>query len=129
MRQAPPFTQERSFGRGVGGMLVLLAMYEAWRGRMTLAPIAGACGLLLLVLSAAAPALLAWPSRAWWALARVLAWINTRVLLTAFFMLVLTPIGFVLRLLGRDPLDRRRTGSTWSPFAGRRDPRHYERMF
>lgn len=129
MRQAPPFTQERSFGRGVGGMLVVLAMYEAWRGRMTLAAIVGACGLLLLALSAAAPALLARPSRAWWALARVLAWINTRLLLTAFFMLVLTPIGFVLRALGRDPLERRRTGSTWSRFAGRRDPRHYERMF
>jgi hypothetical protein len=129
MRPAIPLAQERSFGRGVGGMLVLLAAYEAWRGRMTLAPVVGAAGLLLLVLSAAAPALLTWPSRAWWALARVLAWINTRLLLTAFFVVVLTPIGLVLRMLGRDPLQRRATGSSWSPFAGRRDPRHYERMF
>lgn len=129
MTTATPRAQERSFGRGVGGMLVLLAMYEVWRGRMTLAAIVAACGVLLLLLSAAAPALLVWPSRAWWAMARVLAWVNTRLLLTAFFVLVLTPIGLVLRALGRDPLQRRVTGSTWSPFAGRRDPRHYERMF
>ena len=29
----------------------------------------------------------------------VLAWINTRVLLTLFFLLVITPVGVIMRLL------------------------------
>jgi len=63
-------------------------------------------------------------------LAHVLGWVNSRVLLTALFFLVLTPMGLVLRLAGRDPLRlRRREGSGWSPYPPRfRDPKHYERM-
>jgi Family of unknown function (DUF5989)/Saxitoxin biosynthesis operon protein SxtJ len=37
-------------------------------------------------------------------LAEVLGWINTRVILGAVFYLVVTPIGAVRRLLGKDPM-------------------------
>jgi hypothetical protein len=72
---------------------------------------------------------LKWPSRDWWALARMLGWVNTRILLTLFFAIVVVPVGIVFRLLHRDLLDRRRTGSSWLVFSARRDRRHYERMF
>jgi hypothetical protein len=121
--------EERSFGRGVGGVLILLAAYNVWRGRPTMAAIFGAIGLTLLVLSSAAPAALKWPSRGWWTLAHALGWVNTRLLLTIFFVLVLVPVGVVFRVFGRDLLDRRGHGSSWVPFSTRRDPRHYERMF
>lgn len=123
------FAKERSFGRSVGGVLVLIAAYSAWRSRTTMAEAAGAIGAALLLLSAAAPAALKWPSKAWWAFAHALAWVNTRVLLTLFFAVAIVPVGIVMKLFGRDPLDRHGRGSSWLPYPVGRDPRHYERMF
>ena len=45
--------------------------------------------------------------RFWMRLALVLSWVNTRLLLCILFYLVLTPIGLVMRLLGKDLLDTR----------------------
>ena len=55
--------------------------------------------------------------RGWMALARALGYINSRVLLPLTYYLVLTPLGFVLRLTGHDPLHRRRPpqDSYWVP--------------
>jgi hypothetical protein len=40
----------------------------------------------------------------WMKFAFVLGWVNTRILLGLFFYLILTPIGLVLRLTGKDLL-------------------------
>ena len=53
-----------------------------------------------------APRILAPAYRVWMKLAEVLAWINTRILLGVVFFGVVTPIGLVMRLLGRDPMRR-----------------------
>lgn len=45
--------------------------------------------------------------RVWMGLAVVLGTIMTRVLLTLVFALLVVPIGFALRLAGKDLLDRR----------------------
>lgn len=55
----------------------------------------------LLLLAFTAPKLLYWPSRFWLAIASVLGWLNTRVLLALVFYLVVTPLGWLLRLLGK----------------------------
>lgn len=52
----------------------------------------------------------------WMGLAFVLGWINTRLILLIVFYLILTPMGLIARLLGKDPLDRkadRAVGSYW----------------
>jgi hypothetical protein len=69
----------------------------------------------------------------WMKFAFVLGWINTRILLTVFYYLVLTPIGLILKLRGRDLLARKpdtRAASYWikrerRPFA----PARYEKQF
>lgn len=120
----------QSFGRAVGGVCVLASAYEIWRGRATLAWVLGAVGVALLALSWIAPRALAVPARIWWRFAEVLGWVNVRIVLTLFFFVVMTPMGLLFRLFGRDPLRRRDAGSTWLPYhLGRRGPRHYERMF
>ncbi|OGX15637.1 MAG: hypothetical protein A2166_02585 [Omnitrophica WOR_2 bacterium RBG_13_41_10] len=43
----------------------------------------------------------------WMKLAFILGWINTRLILIIMFYLVLTPMSIVLRLLGKDLLDRK----------------------
>jgi hypothetical protein len=43
----------------------------------------------------------------WMRLAFVLGWINTRLLLAIVFYLVITPVGLLLRLFGKDILDKK----------------------
>lgn len=131
MRRKGPANPERSFGLSVGTVLLLLAALALWRDRDTVAGILGVTGLLLVVLGRQAPGLLKVPSTAWWKMAMVLGHINARVILTGIFVLVLTPIGLLGRLIGRDPLARRRRNwPGWSPYPARyKDRTHYRRMY
>ncbi|MFN9546258.1 MAG: SxtJ family membrane protein [Cyanobacteriota bacterium] len=65
-------------------------------------------GLPALVLGLTWPRALAWPYRGWMALGHALGWINSHLLLGLVFLLVLQPIAAAMRLLGHDPLRRRR---------------------
>ncbi|MFZ5516471.1 MAG: SxtJ family membrane protein [Candidatus Zhuqueibacterota bacterium] len=40
-------------------------------------------------------------------IAHILGWVNTRLLLGLIYYLVFTPIAIVIKLTGRDPLDRK----------------------
>jgi hypothetical protein len=130
-RNQHPQFKERSFGISVGGVLLLIAAFLVWRGRITAAEITGAVGALLLILGLTKPSLLKWPSAVWWKLAMVLGYVNARVILTIAFLIVLTPIGLLWRLIGRDPMRRRRQNfEGWSPYPARyRDPNHFTRMY
>ena len=70
---------------------------------------------------------------AWMKIAFVLGWVNTRILLTLMFYLVFTPIGFVMRLLGKDLLDRKLESakdSYWRPCEKKEvNKEDYERQF
>src|SRR5262249_8325188 len=104
-----PLRKARSFGLSVGAVSIAVALLLAWRGRAGRAEIIGATGLALVAFGYLRPAVLRIPSDAWWALAGVLGWINARVLLSLAFLLVLTPIGLIWRVIGRDPMTRRQS--------------------
>jgi hypothetical protein len=53
------------------------------------------------------PPVLRYPFALWSALGEVLGWINSRVILTLLFFAVVTPIGLVMRLIGRDAMARK----------------------
>jgi hypothetical protein len=126
---AEDLRRARSFGRSVGIALLLIGVYQlAVRGRATAGGVLAGMGALLAVLGTVAPATLDVPSRLWWRFSHALGWFNSRVLLTLFFFAVLTPLGLVFRLMGRDVLAQRTKGSTWLPYPQRtRD--HYEHLF
>jgi hypothetical protein len=121
----------RAFGISIGTVLMAIAAYAAWHGRMTTLVVSGGLGLGLVTLGVTFPQLLIGPARHWMRFARVLGHINTRVLLTAAFVLVLLPMGLAWRLIGRDPLGRRRNRwPGWTPPPVRyRDRSHFARMF
>ena len=54
---------------------------------------------LLILLYVVYPKGLYYPYRAWMAIASVLGWINTRIVLAIAFYLLITPIGWVMRSL------------------------------
>jgi saxitoxin biosynthesis operon SxtJ-like protein len=124
---------EREFGLIVGGVLVLLSAWWMYRGKFpSVAHITLPLGAVLMLLGLVLPRVLVWPNKAWMALAGVLSFVSTRIILAFVFFLVVTPIGVVKRLSGWDPLNRRGgpSASYWRPYSARqRDPRHYEKMF
>jgi saxitoxin biosynthesis operon SxtJ-like protein len=124
---------EREFGLIVGGVLVLLSAWWMYRGKFpSVAHITLPLGAVLMLLGLVLPRMLVWPNKAWMALAGVLSFVSTRIILAFVFFLVVTPIGVVKRLSGWDPLNRRGgpSASYWRPYSARqRDPRHYEKMF
>lgn len=128
--EAPNF-KERSFGVSVGGVMLAVAAYLVWRERIDTAAVVGGIGALLVVLGLLAPTLLKWPAALWWKLAMVLGYVNARVILTLAFVIVLTPIGLLWRLIGNDPLARRRKSwHGWSPSPARfKNPDHFNKMY
>jgi len=95
-----------------------------WEWHATLFVIAALFAVAALV----APRALGPVYRVWMAVGEVLAWINTRIILTLVFFLVVTPTGLVMRLFGRSPLERRRSGTSYWDDVSYRD-RHLEKQF
>jgi hypothetical protein len=122
---------ERSFGISVGAVLLAIGAALVWRGRIRAAEVTGSIGAVLLLLGLVKPSLLEWPSKAWWAFALTLGYVNARVILSVAFYLVLTPLALVWRLIGKDPLafDKRHWPG-WTPYPARyKDPDHFTRMY
>ena len=69
----------------------------------------------------------------WMTLAFILGWVNTRLLLGAFYYLVLTPIGLIMRLAGKDLLGKKIDRSATTYWIKREpeplDQKRYENLF
>jgi hypothetical protein len=126
-----PLFQEKSFGKAVGGFLLLLAAVLWWRGRIPTAQVLASIGTVLVVLGVTAPKLLKYPSKVWWKFAMILGYVNARIILTVAFLIVLTPLSLIWRLIGRDSLAiRKHHWPGWSPYPARyRDKDHFTRMY
>jgi hypothetical protein len=122
----------RTFGVTVGGALLVFGAIRSYFhfGNVAIALIG--LGSMLGAFGIVFPTALAPLERAWMALAHVLAFINTRIILTVLFYLVFTPIGLIARMV-KDPLNRKlHDGST--SYWIRREPKPadraiYERQF
>jgi hypothetical protein len=126
-----PANPEKSFGISVGIVLLLITGFLVWRERLTAAPIVGGIGAVLLVLGLVQPRLLKWPSAVWWRFAIILGHVNARIILTLIFAIVFSPLGLLWRMVGNDPLSRkRRNWPGWSPYPARyRKSDHFTRMY
>ena len=122
----------RKFGLTVGAAFAVFGSVSWWRGHESPPRVLWTLAVLLIVPGVLAPSLLRPVQRAWMVFATVLGHVNTRIILTVLYYLVLTPVGFIMRFF-RDPLDRSladRSGSAWI----KRDlqpvePGRYERQF
>jgi hypothetical protein len=130
-RRMDPRAVGRSFGFPVGGVLVLISAYAAWRGQRAVTWPVLAVSLTLLLFAWLRPTLLERPGLLWQRFAIALGHVNARIILTVAFVLVFVPIGLVWRLIGRDPLARRRRAwPGWTPSPARyRERAHYTRMY
>jgi hypothetical protein len=102
----------RKFGLTVG--LVLVGLFglalPLWKRRAVPATLPiwpWPPGGLLCLLALVAPTSLRGFHALWMRAGGLLGWVNTRLILTALFLAVFTPIGLVMRLFGRDPMGRK----------------------
>jgi hypothetical protein len=134
LNQLPVGRRElRKFGLVVGAVFLLLALWFGWRGR-TFYPVFLVPGLPLVILGALLPQALKSVYRGWMTLALVLGLVVSSVVLTLFFYLVVTPVGLLARIVGKDFLNRKLRAEARSYWIAResgtpRDSGAYERQF
>jgi hypothetical protein len=116
----------------IAGVLLLLAGWNLYRNRHTATVLMAGTGLILVLIALALPG---WTLRlhaAWMKLSALLGYVNSRIVLGIFFFTIVTLLGTVRRLLGRDPLTRRGglRNSYWVPRAETRPAREqFEHLF
>ncbi|HTO82088.1 MAG TPA: hypothetical protein VMQ73_07630 [Methylomirabilota bacterium] len=93
---------ERSFGLTLGILALLVAGLMLWRQRLVWALALGAVGALLVLLALAAPALLRPLNRLWTRFGLLLHAVVTPLVMALLFYLTVTPVGLLMRLLGKD---------------------------
>lgn len=90
----------------VGTVLFALGAWQVYRGRPVAAIVFGSA-LTVLAVAAMIPPLAVGFHRAWMTVAAALGYVNTRILLSIAYYVVLTPMGVWRRATGHDPLARR----------------------
>ena len=101
----------RKFGLATGALLIgLVGLILPWLWhkdivhalRIMVPP-----GALLIVWALIHPSSLIYIYKPWMFVADKIGWVNTRIILSVFFFVILTPIGFIMRLAGKDTLARK----------------------
>jgi hypothetical protein len=102
----PDRTELRKFSLILGGAFLALGAFAWYRGSAA-APYLLVPGALIALVGVALPAAVRWLFFVWMALGLVLGTIVTSLILTLVFVLAVTPIGLMLRAVGRDPMNRK----------------------
>jgi hypothetical protein len=117
-------------------MFVALGAIAAWvyfrRHRVQTAGVLAGVGATLLVLSVIAPKVVLGFRWLWMKVGGVLGWINSRVILSVIYFIVLTPLAFFRRVFTKDQLESNfpgPAGSHWRMRDEEYDPKHFERSF
>jgi hypothetical protein len=126
-----PVSVLRHFGLTIGSAFAVLGALALWRHRGAGWVFVIAAGLSIL-LGALVPKTLRYVYEAWMAVARILSWFTTRLLLTLVFFLGVTPLGLLQRLFGKRPIDlrfRSDDATYWTQRPAEPKPADYEKQF
>ncbi|MBI5630486.1 MAG: hypothetical protein HY921_06340 [Elusimicrobia bacterium] len=120
----------RVFGLVLGGLCAVAFWRWSLKG-WRIAPGILGLGLASALAALARPAALEPVLRRWMKGAKVLARINTALVLGVMYYLVMTPVGLALRLFSGDPLEREwgSEPSYWKTRTSGEDLSSYERQF
>ena len=123
--------EHRSFALIVGGIFVVIGFWPLIRHGEGLRLWAVILGSLLAVLGLIVPGRLGPIYKAWMAVGYVLGWVNTRIILGVIYYGLLTPIGLIMRLAGKDPLRMHNdhTANTYRVLRRPRPATHMLRQF
>ena len=128
-------TDLRKFGFIMGGMFALIfGLVFPWIFDKTASnwPIWPFIVLAVFwILALVAPKVLKPVNAIWLKIGNVLGWINSRIILGIMFFALIFPIGLLLKLFGKDSMDRKLSSSTKSyrKITKPRNKKHLERPF
>lgn len=106
MNQTTTHKELRQFGLLVGGIFTIIGLWPLVFRDEPMRLWAIGLGGLLIALGAILPQVLAPIHKGWMKIGHILGWINTRILLGIVFYGLVTPIGMVFRLMGKDPMQQ-----------------------
>lgn len=108
-------SSDRSFGLVFAGLFAVLTLHDWWRAGHSW-PIYLAIAVAFLTTALLRPTLLQRLNRAWTKLGLLLGSIIAPIVMTLLFVMVITPIGLLMRLTGKDTLrlrEGRKSDSYW----------------
>lgn len=125
--------QMRKFGFVMPIPLTLIGAFSLYKEHSVLGGILLSLAAAFLILGLIAPKLLYPPYRLWMGFAVVMGYINSMIILTLSFLLLITPVALAMRILGKDPLFRKPSPDMDTYWIDRDkeklDPARYERQF
>lgn len=131
--EVPQRVDLRKFGLVMAAVLGLVSGYLWYKDAMDPAQVIFSVAVGFLIVGLVLPVVLTPIYFPWMWLARILAFVNTHLLLGFVFYTLFTFIGLGMRLLGRDPLDRKILPDSDSYWQRRESPllsrEHYLRQF
>ncbi len=112
----------REFGVVIGAILIVFADVAMFRGK-AFGPYVLGIGFIFFALGLTFPAILRPLQKVWMGLGLVLGFFVSRIILSIIFFGVITPIGLLMKLSGKDILDERIEKSKLSYWHQRPDAR------
>jgi hypothetical protein len=131
MSQEPTTKDLRQFGLLVGGVFSVIGSWPVVFRSEPPRLWAMILGSLLIVLGAVVPQSLKQVHHGWMKIGHVLGAINTRILLGIIYYLLITPMGLVMRLMGKDSMHRTlaKETTTYRVVRAPRSPQHMRNQF
>ena len=103
----------RKFGLTVGGAFAVLAAISWWRGHRIPVEIFGGLATLLILAALVIPGQLGPVNRAWMGLAEAISKVTTPIFMGVVYFLIITPVGVLMRLFGRNPISHRAVNQSY----------------
>ncbi|MFH1664822.1 MAG: SxtJ family membrane protein [Candidatus Omnitrophota bacterium] len=106
----------RQFGLVLGIVLSGIGFLHFRKDHMTVSSWLFGMGGVSLLAAVIRPCLLRAVYAVFSKVARIIGWVNTRIIIIFVYYLIVTPIGLIMRFFGKDPLPRkidRRAESYW----------------
>ena len=97
----------KQFGIVLAAILIVFGAIHFLKHRMILSQWFCSVGLIALCLGLAAPRMLKNVYAIFLKVAHAIGWFNTRVILILIYYAILTPIAIIVRICGKDLLDRK----------------------
>jgi len=108
----------RKFGLVTGALIIVfIGGFLPWLGDKSILSwqeVTLPIGSVLILWALAHPASLIYVYKPWMFIAEKIGWVNTRIIMAIFFYVIIMPIGFMMRLSGKDPMARKFEARTQS---------------
>ena len=123
--------QLREFGLTIGIILVILGGVALWREKAVY-PYFFTIGTLFMIIGLLLQQVLKPLQKIWMGFSIIIGFFVSRLILTALFFVVITPIGVMARIFGKDLLDQRINkgeGSYWQERTDTKSKESYENQY